>query len=111
MLANPAMELNAYSAPLGMRFSYGTAFGERFTGGIFIAEHGAGQVMQRTGCRISFIKIVEGRAAGYEVFASGWLTGERAWGRPADVQVGPDGALYVSDDLAGVIYRIYYEKK
>jgi glucose/arabinose dehydrogenase len=46
----------------------------------------------------------------YEVFAKGWLQGERAWGRPVDVLVMPDGALLVSDDKAGVIYRIIYQK-
>ncbi|MEO0562559.1 MAG: sorbosone dehydrogenase family protein, partial [Chloroflexota bacterium] len=46
----------------------------------------------------------------YEPFADGWLnerTGQ-AWGRPVDVEVMPDGALLVSDDSAGVIYRISY---
>jgi glucose/arabinose dehydrogenase len=38
----------------------------------------------------------------------GWLQGESAWGRPADVLVLPDGSLLVSDDLAGAIYRIRY---
>ncbi len=42
------------------------------------------------------------RAVSYEVFASGWLQSEEAWGRPVDVQVMPDGALLVSDDEAGV---------
>jgi glucose/arabinose dehydrogenase len=47
-------------------------------------------------------------------FATGWLnineTGQNeAWGRPVDVITGPDGALYVSDDRAGVIYRIKYK--
>ena len=46
----------------------------------------------------------------YEVFASGWLENEQYWGRPADVEIGQDGALYVSDDKANVVYRIYYEK-
>lgn len=43
-----------------------------------------------------------------EVFASGWLQGDKAWGRPVDVLVMPDGALLVSDDKAGVVYRISY---
>ena len=51
-----------------------------------------------------------GRAASsrYEPFAEGWLQGARAWGRPVDVQVMPDGSLLVSDDSAGAIYRIVY---
>jgi glucose/arabinose dehydrogenase len=49
------------------------------------------------------------RAVSYEPFAEGWLQGEEEWGRPVDVLVMPDGALLVSDDEAGVIYRISYQ--
>jgi len=44
----------------------------------------------------------------YEPFAEGWLQGNDAWGRPVDVVVAPDGALLVSDDEAGAVYRISY---
>lgn len=52
----------------------------------------------------------EGRVTGVQPFATGWLDEGRqeAWGRPADVSVAPDGALLVSDDLAGAVYRISY---
>ena len=46
----------------------------------------------------------------YEVFAEGWLQGTRAWGRPVDLLVMPDGGMLVSDDEAGAIYRISYKK-
>jgi glucose/arabinose dehydrogenase len=103
----PAYELPAHVAALGMRFYNGKMFDVRYHGGIFIAEHGSWNRSKKTGYRISFVRISEDRATGYEVFASGWLQGETAWGRPADVQVGPDGSLFVSDDLKGCIYRIY----
>jgi len=45
----------------------------------------------------------------YEPFATGWLEGENAWGRPVDVEIMPDGSLLVSDDMADAVYRIYYE--
>jgi glucose/arabinose dehydrogenase len=41
-----------------------------------------------------------------EDFATGWLEGAAAWGRPVDLIVGRDGALYLSDQGAGRIYRI-----
>ena len=41
-------------------------------------------------------------------FATGWLGGETSWGRPVDVITGADGSLFVSDDAAGIIYRIFY---
>jgi len=47
----------------------------------------------------------------HEVFAEGWLTDdEKVWGRPVDIEVLPDGSLLVSDDHAGVIYRIAYKR-
>ena len=48
------------------------------------------------------------QAVRYEPFAAGWLQGESAWGRPADVLVAPDGSLLVADDYAGAVYRIRY---
>jgi glucose/arabinose dehydrogenase len=107
LFITPAMELPAHVAPYGMRFYTGSMFDKRYRGGIFIAEHGSLNRFPKTGCRISYVSIDEDRAIDYEVFASGWLQGEKAWGQPADVQVGPDGSLFVSDDLAGCIYRIY----
>jgi len=103
----PSKELPAHVAPLGMRFYSGGMFDEKYRGGIFIAEHGSWDSSKKIGYRISFIPLDKGRAGEYEIFASGWLQGETAWGRPADVQVGPDGSLFVADDLAGCIYRIY----
>ena len=52
----------------------------------------------------------DGTADKTEPFAEGWLQGQRAWGRPADVLVMKDGSLLVSDDYNGIIYRISYKK-
>ena len=52
------------------------------------------------------VKLAGNQAEEYEVFVDGWLRGAQAWGRPVDVLVMPDGALLVSDDRAGVIYRL-----
>jgi glucose/arabinose dehydrogenase len=57
---------------------------------------------------VTQVRLEGNRAVSYEVFAEGWLQGRRAWGRPVDVLVMPDGALLVSDDHADVIYRISY---
>lgn len=62
------------------------------------------------GYRLTTARIERDRVVAYEVFAEGWLNGMTAWGRPVDVQVMPDGALLVSDDKAGVIYRISHGK-
>jgi glucose/arabinose dehydrogenase len=106
----PEQELPAHVASLGMRFYTGNMFPDYYKNGIYIAEHGSWNRSSKTGCRISFVKIRDSRAVSYEVFASGWLDNEQYWGRPADVEIGPDGALFISDDKADLIYRIYYDK-
>src|SRR3989442_1345545 len=104
----PARALGPHVAAIGMRFYTGRVFPEKYRGGIFIAEHGSWNRSTPIGYRVSFVKIENGRATSYESFASGWLTGSTASERPADVLVMPDGALLVSDDKAGRIYRITF---
>ena len=103
-----AMELGPHVASLGMRFYTGGMFPESYRKQIFIAEHGSWNRIPPIGYRITLVRLKDGQAASYETFAEGWLGTLAAWGRPVDVQVMPDGALLVSDDKAGVIYRIGY---
>jgi glucose/arabinose dehydrogenase len=105
----PAIELGPHVAALGMKFYTGRMFPEQYRHQIFIAEHGSWNRTNPIGYRISLVRLAENRAVAYDVFAKGWLQSRRAWGRPVDVLVMPDGALLVSDDRAGAIYRISYE--
>ena len=105
----PAMELGPHVAALGMKFYTGRMFPDEYKDQIFIAEHGSWNRTDPIGYRITLVGLKEDRAVSYRVFARGWLRRDRAWGRPVDVLVTPDGALLVSDDRAGAIYRIYYE--
>ncbi len=105
----PVQALDAHVAALGMRFYTGTQFPAAYRNQVFIAEHGSWNRSRKSGYRVTLVKLdASGRALAYEPFAQGWLDGEQAWGRPADVLVAPDGSLLVSDDLAGAIYRIFY---
>ncbi|HYV19815.1 MAG TPA: sorbosone dehydrogenase family protein [Verrucomicrobiae bacterium] len=104
----PEQKLGPHVAALGMRFYTGTMFPEPYRGQIFIAEHGSWNRSTPIGYRVTLVRLENGRAASYEPFAEGWLAGDRAWGRPVDVEVMPDGALLVSDDERGVIDRITY---
>ena len=106
--APPAQNLGPHVAPLGMRFYTGTKFPATYRNQIFIAEHGSWNRSKKIGYRIMLVRVENNRAVSYEPFATGWLQGESAWGRPADVLVMPDGSLLVADDLAGAIYRISY---
>jgi glucose/arabinose dehydrogenase len=96
-------------AALGMRFYTGSMFPPEYRNQIFIAEHGSWNRSEKIGYRIMLVRLQDGKAVDSEVFAEGWLQGEDNWGRPVDVLVMPDGALLVSDDQAGAVYRISYQ--
>ncbi len=104
----PARELAPHAAALGMRFYTGRMFPEQYRNQIFIAEHGSWNRSTPIGYRITLVTLQGNIATDYTVFAQGWLQGAGAWGRPVDLLVMPDGSLLVSDDRAGVIYRIWY---
>ncbi len=104
----PAQVLGPHVAALGMRFYTGSMFPETYRNQIFIAEHGSWNRREKSGYRVMLVRLDGNRVVSYEPFAEGWLEGNDSWGRPADVLVMPDGALLVSDDQAGVIYRIAY---
>jgi glucose/arabinose dehydrogenase len=105
----PAQALGPHVAALGMRFYTGTQFPETYRGQVFIAEHGSWNRSKKIGYRVTVVRLEGQRAVSYVPFVTGWLQGETAWGRPADVLVLPDGSLLISDDYAGAIYRVRYE--
>ncbi|OGQ95856.1 MAG: sorbosone dehydrogenase [Deltaproteobacteria bacterium RIFOXYD12_FULL_57_12] len=105
----PALELGAHVAPLGMRFYTGRMFPEPYRQQIFIAEHGSWNRSVPVGYRIVVVHLAGDKVTDSRVFAEGWLQEGTAWGRPVDLLVMPDGSLLVSDDHAGVIYRIRYD--
>ncbi|HEY3385777.1 MAG TPA: sorbosone dehydrogenase family protein [Saprospiraceae bacterium] len=108
----PVQSLGPHVAPLGLKFYTGAMFPETYRNNVIIAEHGSWNRSKKIGYRLSLVKIQDNRkAAGYETFASGWLdnASQKAWGRPVDVLVLPDGSMLVSDDQANVIYRITYK--
>ncbi len=106
----PEAKLGAHVAALGMRFYTGKKFPDPYRGRIFIAEHGSWNRTNKIGYQVVTVPIVNGHAGKPEPFATGWMANEDAWGRPVDVLVTPDGALLISDDLAGAIYRITYDR-
>lgn len=104
----PALRIQAHSAALGMKFYAGDQFPARYRGAIFIAEHGSWNRSKKVGYRVGVAFLEGNRVVGYEPFVTGWLQGQRSWGRPNDVLVAPDGSLLISDDRGGVIYRVRY---
>jgi glucose/arabinose dehydrogenase len=112
-LVFPEIETPAHAADLGMTFYTGTNFPKKYIGGIFFAQHGSWDRTVPIGARVSFASLKpDGTGDKAEVFAEGWLNEEGAYdGRPVDVAELPDGSLIVSDDFAGALYRISYEKQ
>jgi glucose/arabinose dehydrogenase len=109
--AKPAQPLGAHVAALGMRFYTGKQFPPAYRGQIFIAEHGSWNRSAKVGYRVTLVRLdADRKPVAYEPFAVGWLEGQRAFGRPADVAVAPDGSLLIADDTAGAIYRVRYRE-
>jgi len=105
----PLQNMAAHVAPLGLQFYTGDKFPAEYKGAVFIAEHGSWNRSIPQGYRITVVKFDEqGNALPWEVFAEGWLRRTLAWGRPVDILMQDDGSMLVSDDKAGVIYRIAY---
>jgi glucose/arabinose dehydrogenase len=105
-LTRPSLELPPHSAPLGLAFYTGTRFPVAYHGSLFVALHGSHAGVPPAGYAIVRVVLEAGRPARVEDFATGWRRGETVWGRPVDLLVGADGALYVSDDHGGRIIRI-----
>ncbi len=105
----PAQRLGPHVAALGVRFYTGEMFPSQYRNQIFIAEHGSWNRSEPIGYRVTLVRL-EGpsNVRSYEVFAEGWLQGDEAWGRPVALLQMPDCSLLLSDDKAGVIYRITY---
>ncbi|MFW1677393.1 PQQ-dependent sugar dehydrogenase [Pontibacter sp. JAM-7] len=107
----PAYLLGAHKAPLGLTFyTPATQATARLPGlnqnSLLIAEHGSWNRSQKTGYQVVRVDVNGSEAVSYQPFITGWLQGETAWGRPNDLVVDPRGHLLISDDQAGVIYRI-----
>ncbi|MBL7747621.1 MAG: PQQ-dependent sugar dehydrogenase, partial [Chitinophagaceae bacterium] len=105
----PAQKLGPHVAALGMRFYTGNMFLPEYKNQIFLAEHGSWNRSQKIGYRIMLVRLENNKVVQYIPFATGWLEDNgNVIGRPADVQVAADGALLVSDDKAGAVYRIVF---
>ena len=110
----PDVLLGAHVAPLQFTFYTGTQFPEGYRGGAFIAEHGSWNRATRSGYQVAFVGFKDGKASADPApFLTGLAPDPNAKnvnGRPVGVTVAQDGALLVSDDGAGVIYRVSYAK-
>lgn len=110
----PTLKLGAHIAPLGVRFYTGTMFPPAYRNSLFIAMHGSWNRSTKQGYNVMQVTLdAKGRPT-MKPFLEGFLTDPKAdppmWGRPVDVLVMKDGALLVSDDYNGIVYRVSYAK-
>ena len=106
----PDVLLQSHSASLDLTFYDGDRFPEEYRDNIFASEHGSWNRARRTGYKVIRVPLKDGKATGeYEDFLVGFVTetGD-VWGRPVGAAVAKDGALLVTDDGSGTVWRVAY---
>jgi glucose/arabinose dehydrogenase len=99
--------IQAHSAPLGLLFLQNTTAPTAYRSGAAVALHGSWNRAQKTGYKVIYFpwdNTAQLPAAPIDL-VRGWLIGNASWGRPVDIAVGPGGAVYVSDDQSGTVYK------
>jgi glucose/arabinose dehydrogenase len=106
----PDVLVQSHSASLGLTFYTGTSFPAEYRKSVFAAEHGSWNRARRTGYKVVYVPVVEGRATGeYVDFMTGFVTESgNVWGRPVAVATAKDGSLFVTDDGGNVVWRVRY---
>jgi glucose/arabinose dehydrogenase len=108
----PSVLIQAHSAPITIAFYNGTMFPQHYLGGAFVTLHGSWNRTLRTGYKVVYIPFRNGKpTGGYDDFLTGWAPDPKdrtVWGRPAGLLVLRDGSLLVTDDGAGVIWRVVW---
>ena len=105
----PVFELGPHVAPLGLLFYTGSQFPADYRNSLLVAEHGSWNRSRKNGYRVMRLVLDDaGNVLREEPFITGWLRDEEVSGRPVAFLQLPDGSVLLSDDKAGVIYRITY---
>ncbi len=106
-VVGPVLELPAHASPLGLTFYRGTRFPAGYRSSAYVAIHGSSQrPAGKVGYSVVRLVMKDGRPVASEDFVTGWLAGDVVSGRPAGLVTGADGALYISDDNKGFVYRV-----
>lgn len=102
----PVFEIQAHSAPLGLNFIESNIFPETWQGDLLVAYHGSWNRSSPVGYKVVRLDLEGDKVVAEYDYLTGFITGSQAIGRPVDLEFSPNGDLYLSDDKAGVIYRI-----
>lgn len=110
-IVTPDVLIQPHSAPLGIAFYEASQFPGDYKGDAFVALHGSWNRAKRTGYKVVRLRFKDGKPTGeYEDFLAGFVDNDASvWGRPVDVAVARDGSLLVTDDAAGVIWRVAHK--
>ncbi len=116
-ILQPDVLLQAHSAALQLTFyprgvTGPSAFPEEYQGDAFVALHGSWNRAGRTGGKVIRVRLRHGQSDGsYEDFLTGFVIDDtRMWGRPVGLTVARDGALLVTDDANGTLWRVSYHR-
>jgi len=104
----PAHSFRAHNAPLGMTFIRGDRIPSDYRGAALVALHGSWNRTKKDGYKVVSLHWDEQEFISERDFMTGFEVDEDVIGRPADVTEGPDGAFYIADDYAGVVWRVAY---
>lgn len=106
----PEVDLGSHTASLGLAFSNGKNFASGYRNGAFIAQHGSWNRDPLSGYKVVFVPFSDGRPSGkMQDFLTGFVVdekGDKVRGRPVGVVFASDGAMLVTDDKTGTIWRI-----
>jgi len=102
----PAHGFRAHNAPLGIAFLHADLAPGLPRGTALVALHGSWNRTRKDGYEVVSLHFGADGAIEERRFLSGFLQDDEVRGRPVDVAVGADGAVYVSDDYAGLVYRV-----
>lgn len=109
---SPHIEIQAHSAPLGLAFIPEEGYPEHMWYNLLVAYHGSWNRTEPTGYKIVRYRLdAQGNTLGQEDFISGWLSSDGVLGRPVDILVESGGTMYISDDKAGVVYRVVHQNQ
>ena len=103
----PDFALGPHVAALGLTFSTGQRLGPGFAQGAFVGEHGSWNRIPQSGYKVVFVPFAGAQPSGMPIdVLTGFVSGDKAFGRPVGVQIGRDGSLLVADDVGNTIWRV-----
>ena len=108
-VTKPVYELPAHVAPMGLEFYRGTNFPEKYRNQLFVAENGSWNRSSKIGYQVTMLTLENQQISKRQTVVS-FLDGEFPVARPYDLVMAPDGAMYISDDLKGNVYRLFYKE-